>query len=207
MKDAERIQVPCDDGEALVEPESGGSLVSPAGAGAVGATLLIPFTIMIAFIVVCVTADEGSTYAMETTLKMTTAYRVALVIHAVYFFQLSFLEVMFNVPFAVKLFGIGEIPKQPNNLFWAMSCWGGELFFVGTSIFTLMATLTNVPRWALLLPISQVSYNLKNDLVFVVLGKYFSPIGESIKFFILDTIIIVTLTAIYLHFFFTAEMA
>ena len=72
-------------------------------------------------------------------------------------------------------FAPGAIPAAPDNLFWVMTHLAGELFFVATVAYLVMASLHTVPRWALLVPLAQVAYNLKNSLVWLVLFPYFSP--------------------------------
>lgn len=68
----------------------------------------------------------------------------------------------------------------------------------------LMATQSSVPRWALLVPFAQVSYNLKNSLIWCVLYPYFSPVGEPIELMKTDAVLICGLAAVDLHHYFTA---
>ena len=105
----------------------------------------------------------------------------ALLAHAAYF---SVLPLMFEsgldaagaVLDAVRPgLSPGAIPAAPDNLFWMMTHLAGELFFVATVAYLVMASLHTVPRWALLVPLAQVAYNLKNSLVWLVLYPYFSP--------------------------------
>mmetsp|Transcript_44284 Transcript_44284/g.139054 ORF Transcript_44284/g.139054 Transcript_44284/m.139054 type:complete len:90 (+) Transcript_44284:918-1187(+) len=53
----------------------------------------------------------------------------------------------------------------------------GELFFVSAVCFFAMAAQATVPRWTLLVPLAQVSYNLKNTLLWLVLNERFLPTG------------------------------
>ena len=50
----------------------------------------------------------------------------------------------------------GNVPPEPDNLFWQMTNLCGELFFVAAIAYLLMARLASVPRWTLLVPLSQV---------------------------------------------------
>jgi hypothetical protein len=98
----------------------------------------------------------------------------------------------------------GSPPDKPDNLFWQMSCLSGEVFFVALTALGLMATQSSVPRWALLVPFAQVSYNLKNSLIWCVLYPYFSPVGEPIELMKTDAVLICGLAAVDLHHYFTA---
>ena len=85
-----------------------------------------------------------------------------------------------------------------------MTCLSAELFFVGAVIFFLLATQIEVPRWALILPIAQCAYNMKNDLLWVTFGNAFSPVGKRMTVMVLDWLVIGACFAIYVHHFFTA---
>jgi hypothetical protein len=67
-----------------------------------------------------------------------------------------------------------------------------------------MASQESVPRWVLILPIAQCAYNMKNDLLWVGLGKKLSPIGKPMTFMLLDWLIIGTFFIVYITHFFTA---
>ena len=88
--------------------------------------------------------------------------RVALTAHAAYFSMLPFLfEGGLDVAGAIlDKFGIspGNVPPEPDNLFWQMTNLCSELFFVAAVAYLLMARLSSVPRWTLLVPLSQVPY-------------------------------------------------
>lgn len=58
--------------------------------------------------------------------------------------------------------------------------------------------------WTLILPIAQCAYNMKNDLLWVGLGKKFSPIGKPMTFMILDWLLIGVCFTIYVLHFLTA---
>ena len=122
---------------------------TPAGRAAAAATTLLPTAV----IVVLVTArhiDLGDSVTMSGRL------RTALIAHAAYF---SVLPLMFEsgLDFTGAVLDAlrpglspGAIPAAPDNLFWMMTLLAGELFFVATVAYLVMASLHAVPRWALL---------------------------------------------------------
>ena len=73
----------------------------------------------------------------------------------------------------------------------------GELFFVAVVAYLLMSTLSTVPRWTLLVPLAQVSYNLKNSLIWLVLYGHFSPVGKPNLFMLADFLFIFPSACIY----------
>jgi hypothetical protein len=168
---------------------------NPAGRLACAATVLVPSALLfgIAFV---------SRNSLSSMVKVTTPQRIALVIHALYFVYCVFVfEVLIDQG---PMLTTGAVPENPDNLFWQMSCLSGEVFCVATAAFSLMATQSSVPRWALLVPLAQVFYNLKNSVIWCVLYEQFSPVGEPIELMKTDAVCIALLTLVYLHHFFTA---
>uniref|UniRef100_A0A6U2FMF1 EXPERA domain-containing protein n=1 Tax=Hemiselmis andersenii TaxID=464988 RepID=A0A6U2FMF1_HEMAN len=150
-----------------------GPYFQPAGRFATMATLLLP---AVAIVVLWVVRRKQ----LEDMVAVSTVLRIFLIIHAVYF---SILPLMFEGGLDLSgalldkmgLNSFGHIPEKPDNLFWQMTNLCGELFFVATVAYLVMATLNELPRWTLLIPLAQVTYNLKNSLVWLVLYKFFSP--------------------------------
>lgn len=171
------------------------SFWNPAGRLLCASTLLLP---------------TGAIYAlysarrneMSSMVTVTSAHKTALLIHAAYFMScvLSF-EVMIDL-FPMTMTGMP--PAQPDNLFWQMTCLSGEVFFVALVALFGMAFSKKVPRWSLLVPMAQVSYNLKNSLIWCVLYPVFSPVGQPIQLMMVDAVLILGLTAVYVHHYFTA---
>jgi hypothetical protein len=171
---------------------------NPAGRMACAATVLLPTAVILGLYL----------YARDSLASMvvvTKPQRIALVIHALYFVYCTFIfEALIDQG---PMLTTGVVPENPDNLFWQMSCLSGEVFFVATTAIALIATQTSVPRWALLVPLAQVSYNLKNSLIWCVLYPTFSPVGQPIELMKTDAVSIALLTAVYLHHFFTAPDA
>jgi hypothetical protein len=168
---------------------------NPAGRLACAVSVLVPAALLVSLAV-------ASRSTLGSMVKVTTPQRIALVIHALYFVYCVFIfEVLIDVGPMVTT---GAVPAQPDNLFWQMSCLSGEVFFVATAAFCLMATQAAVPRWALLVPLAQVFYNLKNSVIWCVLYEQFSPVGAPIELMKTDALCIALLTLVYLHHFFTA---
>jgi len=171
----------------------------------IAASLLIPFGTVAFFVWFC--QNQGGAYALDASVNIGGLQRMALIVHGLYFLILPFsFELMIEkLPFpgSPEKYRFGKIPQRPDNLYWMMTCLAGELFLVGATIFLLMATQTAVPRWTLILPIAQCAYNMKNDLLWVGLGKMFSPIHKPMTFMVLDWLLIGACFTIYIHHFFT----
>jgi hypothetical protein len=157
------------------------------------------------FILYCLNNEN---YALSASVEIGQMQFIALVIHGLYFLILPFsFELMIEkLPFpgSPEKYRFGKIPKKPDNLYWMMTNLSGELFFLGAVMLLLMASQESVPRWVLILPIAQCAYNMKNDLLWVGLGKKLSPIGKPMTFMLLDWLIIGTFFIIYITHFFTA---
>ena len=166
----------------------------PAGRIAGCATVLVPAAVIFSLY-------SARKSQLEAAVQMGGRLRIALLAHAAYFSVLPFLfEGGLDVAGVIlDKFGIspGSVPPAPDNLFWQMSNLCGELFFVATVAYLAMANLNSVPRWTLLVPLSQVAYNLKNSLLWLVLYKYFSPTGTANIFMLADVLIIFPLALIY----------
>lgn len=168
---------------------------NPAGRLVVGATLLLPSTAV------------GVLYLLKKGkhhehVVVTNYYRYALLLHAAYFVSciLSF-EILIDLdPMATT----GTVPENPDNLFWQMTCLSGELFFVAVVAMGLMAGQPTLPRWSLLVPLAQTSYNLKNSLIWCLLYPIFSPVGKPIELMRADFCLIAPLAATYVYHYFTA---
>lgn len=172
--------------------------------GIVAATLLIPIGAVAFFVLYCKTV--GGEFSLNSSVEIGAVQRIALIVHGIYFMLLPFgFELMIEkLPFpgGPARFQFGKVPPRPDNLYWMMTCLSGELFFVGAVMFLLLASQAAVPRWALILPIAQCAYNMRNDLLWVGLGNVFSPIKKRIAIMMLDWVVIGTCFVIYiLHFF------
>ena len=172
----------------------------------IAASLLIPFGTVAFFVWLC--QSQGEAFSLDASVKVGVLQRVALIVHGIYFLCLPFcFELMIEklpLPFGPEKYRFGKVPKRPDNLYWMMTCLSGELFFVGAAIFLLMASQADVPRWSLILPIAQCSYNMKNDLLWVGFGNIFSPVQKRMTIMTLDWILIGACMAVYVHHFFTA---
>jgi len=166
----------------------------PAGRIAGCATVILPAAAIYALY-------SARKMQLEAPVAMEGRLRVALIAHAAYFSMLPFLfEGGLDVGSAVlDTIGIspGNVPPDPDNLFWQMSNLCGELFFVAVVAYLLMARLSSVPRWTLLVPLSQVVYNLKNHLGWLVLFQYFSPTGTPNLYMLADFSFIFPVSLIY----------
>ena len=131
----------------------------PAGRAAAAATTLLPALVLI----VLVRARKTD---LESTVTMAGRLRTALIAHAAYFSLLplmfeSGLDVAGAILDAVRPgLSPGAIPAVPDNLFWQMTHLSGELFFVTTVAYLMMANLRTVPRWALLVPLAQACWDI-----------------------------------------------
>ena len=146
---------------------------------------------------------------MSESVEIGNIQLIALIIHGLYFLILPFgFELMIDkLPFpgSPDSYRFGKIPKKPDNLYWMMTNLSGELFFLGAVMLLLMASQDSVPRWVLILPIAQCAYNMKNDLLWVALGKIFSPVRKPMSFMMLDWLIIGAFFTIYIVHFFTTK--
>jgi len=168
-------------------------------------SLLFPFGVVAFFILFCL---HNENYALSESVEIGNIQLIALIIHGLYFLILPFgFELMIDkLPFpgSPESYRFGKIPKKPDNLYWMMTNLSGELFFLGAVMLLLMASQDSVPRWVLILPIAQCAYNMKNDLLWVALGKIVSPVRKPMSFMILDWLIIGTFFTIYIVHFFTS---
>lgn len=169
----------------------------------IAATLLIPFGAVAFFILF--SNMTGGAYALDAPLEITSLIRTALVIHGLYFIVLPFsFELTLNqlpLPGIPKELKFGAIPEKPDNLYWMMSNLSAELFFVGAVALLLMASQSVIPRWALIIPMAQAAYNMKNDLIWIGFGKQLSPIGKPITIMLMDTVLIGGCFAVYIYSF------
>ncbi|CAB9531828.1 expressed unknown protein [Seminavis robusta] len=171
------------------------SFWNPAGRVACAATVLLPTSVVLGL-------AYNSRDSLGSMVLVTRPQRIALMIHALYFVYCVFaFEALIDID---PMSTTGTVPDQPDNLFWQMTCLSGEVFFVAATALALIATQPAVPRWSLLVPIAQVSYNLKNSLIWCVLYPQFSPVGQPIELMKTDAVCIALLTIVYLHHFFTA---
>lgn len=175
------------------------------GAVIAAASLLIPFGTVAFFIVFC--QQSAGAFSLDASVRIGDAQRAALIVQGLYFLVLPFsFELMVEklpMPGVPAKYRFGKIPERPDNLYWMMSCLSGELFFVGATLFLLMASQSDVPRWILILPMAQCAYNMKNDLIWVGFGKSLSPIRKRMTFMWLDWLLIGVCFTIYIHHFFT----
>ena len=170
------------------------------------ASLLIPFGTVAFFILFCL--NNNGPYALDASVDIGRVQFIALIVHGLYFLILPFgFELMLEkLPFpgSPEKLRFGKVPKRPDNLYWMMSNLSAELFFLGAVMLLLIASQTSVPRWALILPIAQCAYNMRNDLLWVGLGKSLSPIRKPMLVMALDWFIIGVCFIVYIIHFFTA---
>jgi len=166
----------------------------PAGRLVSAATVLIPAVAIYALY----SARKSD---LEASVAMGGPLCTALTAHAIYFSVLPFMfEGGLDVSAAIlDKVGLspGAIPAEADNLFWQMTNLTGELFFVATVAYLAMASLSSVPRWTLLVPLAQVSYNLKNSLVWLILYEYFSPTRTPNLFMAADFLFIFPCALVY----------
>lgn len=171
-----------------------GLYFSPAGRVGACATVLLPAAAIFALY-------SARKAQLEASVQLDGRLRFALLAHATYFSLLPFMfEGGLDVAGAVlERFELspGSVPPAPDNLFWQMTNLCGELFFVATVAYLVMASLHTVPRWTLLVPLAQVAYNLKNSLVWLVLFKFFSPTGTANLFMLADFLFIFPCATVY----------
>ena len=119
----------------------------------IAASLLIPFGTVAFFVLFC--QGNGGQYALDASVKIGDMQRIALIVQGIYFMMLpfSFELLIEKLPFpgCPEKYRFGKVPARPDNLYWMMTCLSAELFFVGSVIFFLLASQTDVPRWALIL--------------------------------------------------------
>ena len=170
-----------------------------------GSSLLMPIGIVMFFVVFCLVGEDDG-YKLESMVKVSVLYRVGLLLHGVYFaihpFALEFLMDYGEKMLPEKL-QIGAIPERVDNLYWMMTSLSAELFFVTAVFLFLIASQSYVPRWALILPIAQCGYNLKNNLIWTVFGSNLSPINKRIDYAWIDFAYIAICFIIYVIHFFT----
>lgn len=172
-------------------------------------SLLIPFGTVAFFILFCLKNSGG--YALDAPVEIGSVQFIALMIHGLYFLILPLLPFGFELmlerlpfPGCPEKYRFGKVPKRPDNLYWMMTNLSAELFFVGAVMLLLIASQTSVPRWVLILPIAQCAYNMRNDLLWVGLGKSLSPIHKTMLVMALDWLIIGACFIVYIIHFFTA---
>ena len=169
-------------------------------------SLLIPFGTVAFFIIFCL--NNSGQYALDAPVAIGNIQFIALIIHGLYFLMLPFsFELMIEkLPFpgSPEKYRFGKVPKRPDNLYWMMTNLSAELFFLGAVMLLLMASQTSVPRWTLILPIAQCAYNMKNDLLWVGLGKSLSPIRKPMLIMALDWLVIGVCFMVYIVHFFSA---
>ena len=172
----------------------------------IAASLLIPFGTVAFFILFCL--NSNGNYALDAPVEIGNVQFIALIVHGLCFLMLPFsFELMIEkLPFpgSPKNFRFGKVPKKPDNLYWMMTNLSAELFFLGAVMLLLMASQTTVPRWTLILPIAQCAYNMKNDLLWVGLGKSLSPIRKPMSVMALDWLVIGICFIVYIIHFFNA---
>lgn len=169
-------------------------------------SLLIPFGTVAFFILFCL--NNNGHYSLDASVEIGKVQFIALIVHGFYFLMLPFsFELMIEkLPFpgSPEKFRFGKVPKRPDNLYWMMTNLSAELFFLGAVMLLLMASQTSVPRWVLILPIAQCAYNMKNDLLWVGLGKSLSPIQKPMLVMALDWLVIGICFTVYIIHFFTS---
>jgi hypothetical protein len=163
------------------------------------ATLLIPYGFVGGLLLHCTTTDA---FSLDSEVEVTKALRYALYVHGAYFFSLTPTFELFIDMWPMSTTGV--VPSKPDNLYWQMTCLAGELFFVSSVIFFMLGAQTAVPRWTLIIPLAQTSYNLRNSLIWVGFGTTFSPIQKRIKLMALDALCIGTFFIIYVQHFFSS---
>ena len=141
---------------------------------------------------------------MNDNIEITPLMRKALLVHFWYFIAIPInIEVFPDVPGFDYL--VGTLPTiNETNGFHMLQCLAAENFFVASTAigFILFQPNSIVPRWTLMTPLAQLVWNLKNHLSWFFIP--FAPEGRM-PFAVLDMALIWPITAVYLHFFFTAK--
>ena len=164
--------------------------------------LIVPFIIVMIFIAICL-GDEDGYYDWTSMVEVSVFNKVVLILHGMYLTPLWILyelakKIDSGSSYAKRDKYKRKIPRQPDNLYWMMTCLSGELCFVIAILYFLMAAQEYLFRWTLILPIAQCAYNMKNDCLWLMLGKTWS-------FWVLvDTIFIGLCSIIYVFIFFLA---
>ena len=184
------------------------------GAAITAIALLIPYATVAFFVLYSL--SEGGDMSLDTTIEVGGLLRMALICHGIYFVGLPFFfemspdaQVLFLVPKSVlpeEENKFGTVPERVDNLYWMLTCLGGELFLVTSTAFLLLASQSSAPRWTLLIPIVQCAYNTKNNLIWVVLGNTLSPINKRMKVMIPDCFMIGIWLIIYIVNYFSAPV-
>lgn len=96
---------------------------------------------------------------------------------------------------------IGSAPTEPSNVVYMMTCLAAENFFVTSTSLGMMLTQKSVPRWAMMTPIAQLAWNLKNHISWFFLSGTFAPEGP-LYFALMDMLVIWPITCVYGYNFF-----
>jgi len=132
--------------------------------------------------------------SLEDELEITPLQRKALLVHFGYFVVCPILiEAFPDAPGVNEL--IGTTPSNTNVLYM-MICLAAENFFVTSASLGMLLTQKSVPRWAMMTPIAQLAWNLKNHVAWFFMGGTFAPEGP-LYFALLDMSIIWPITATY----------
>jgi len=177
--------------------------------GVILLTVLLPHAV-VGYLIYVAGTSADSDRPLEVSIPISGLLRFALTAHGLYFIILPFwFELAVEkLPMGFEMPGLGEdtffgkMPERSDNLFWMLTCLAGELFFVAAVLVLLMAWVTEVPRWTLIVVMAQCAYNMKNSLIWCFLGNVFSPIKKRVTFMFLDWASIAAFFLIYLLAFF-----
>jgi len=138
--------------------------------------------------------------SLEDEMEFTPLTRKAMLVHFGYFVVCPILiEAFPDAPGVPQL--IGTMPVGSSNVLFMMICLAAENFFVtSTSLGMLLLTKKSVPRWAMMTPIAQLAWNLKNHVAWFFLSGTFAPEGP-LYFALVDMSVIWPITGIYAYNF------
>ena len=142
---------------------------------------------------------------LEDEMAITPLTRKAMLVHFGYFVALPIsIEAFPDAPGVPEL--IGSLPTEPSNVFYQMVCLAGENFFVISTALGMLLMKKSVPRWAMMTPIAQLAWNLKNHVAWFFMAGTFAPEGP-LYFSLMDMAIIWPITAIYASNFLSGKKA
>jgi len=157
------------------------------------ALISIPYLGIGALVRYCTKTDGIS---LDDEMEITPLQRKAMWIHFGYFVACPVLmEAFTDAPGISEL--VGSLPTESSNVFYMMTCLASENFFVtSTCLGMLLRQKKSVPRWAMMTPIAQLAWNLKNHVAWFFMSGIFAPEGP-LYFALLDMSVIWPICGVY----------
>ncbi|CAJ1967430.1 unnamed protein product [Cylindrotheca closterium] len=141
--------------------------------------------------------------SLDDEMEITPLQRKAMWVHLGYFAMVPIMiEAFQDLPGLDVV--IGSRSTEPSNISYMMICLASENFFVSCTCLGMLLTQTKVPRWAMMTPISQLAWNLKNHVAWYFMSGTFAPEGPLL-FALLDMAVIWPITAVYGYNFLYAD--